>query len=750
MSDKTAPRTTLLDLPVDLLVLIFPYLDAPSFLSLTSTCTALHTPDFTHDSTYWSALVRCDFRVPNQPVVENDGQRWHKLYKRLRTQSKAYTWGNNEKGCLGHAVAQPPTGFRGTAGHALIRHGRRQARKAGYPGEMQGLENLGVIADMQCGGWSTTLLTAKGALYTVGVLDGLAFSQRPPHQQMARDTPTPLGFPPGYPQPQDDRYEPTTAVKGFSSGRAHVLALSDSGKIWSWQNAAHPGLHVKFVHHETKEYVKKTEKGAVRKVVAGWNKSAALVTGTGIVLWEPLELEPDQDAVADAVLVLETCAVPNTASTHVEDEENSIGDVLNFIVLEDTIVFNTTAGKAYAALIRWSPQSQTVSNPIELPLPKLKDGADDVVSDVQGSFRNFAVFTKSGAVLTSTQDNVMPLLQSAPGVRHEFKRIPALQNQQVISLAFGDYHFHALHAPGYITSYGSEPQLCGALGIGGYGVPESRLRGIRNQALGGDGRLVPHAYTEGRRIWFEEEKRKWAQFLTSGGVDQQEAAERVRMAIGSPHVAAQGEVSEWIEQEARDWETKFGIRDEDDDGLGAYFVLNVTAAGWHSGALVLVNESMVEKLQKAVEVPDHLTAAEEMNEADPSETANGAQASTGQDDNGESSSTWTDVAADWGRYFLGLAPYNVSSNTYDPNAPHLRHAPTATQSFAARHQLPQRSDYGASPREGYHYIWADDHFPRLRLSDGTEMPGNIKFHEWRYGRPEWNLDWENPQGDDEM
>lgn len=108
------------------------------------------------------------------------------------------------------------------------------------------------------------------------------------------------------------------------------------------------------------------------------------------------------------------------------------------------------------------------------------------------------------------------------------------------------------------------------------------------------------------------------------------------------------------------------------------------------------------------------------------------------------------VAADWGRYFLGLAPYNVSSNTYHPNAPHLRHAPTATQSFAARHQLPQRSDYGASPREGYHYIWADDHFPRLRLSDGTEMPGNIKFHEWRYGRPEWNLDWENPQGDDEM
>ncbi|KAF2216551.1 hypothetical protein CERZMDRAFT_104786 [Cercospora zeae-maydis SCOH1-5] len=744
MSEKTAPKTALLDLPVDLLVLIFPYLDARSFLSLTSTCTALHTPDFINDSTYWSALVRRDFRVPNQPVVENDGRRWHKLYKRLRTQSKAFTWGNNEKGCLGHATQDlnlAPNALRGHDGRLRIHRGRR-TRQAVYPGEMQGLENLGVISDMQCGGWSTTLLTAKGALYTVGVLDGLASSQRLPHQQMVRDTLTPLTFPPGYPKARDDRYEPATAVKAFSCGRAHILALSDSGRIWSWQNAAHPGLHVKFVHHETKEYISQSEKCAVRKVVAGWNKSAALINGSGIVLWEPLALEPDQNAVGDAVLVLETCAVPQTAS-HVGDEDNSVGNVLNFIILEDTVVFNTAAGKVYAALIRWGSQSQSVSNPVELQLPKSKDGPEDVVNDVQGSFRSFAVFTKSGAVLTSTQDNIMPLLQGVPGAVHPFKRIPALQNQQVISLAFGDYHFHALHAPGYITSYGYEPQSCGALGIGGYGVPESRLRGIRNQAIGGDGRLVPHAYTEGRRVWFEEEKRKWAQFLTSGGVDQQEAAERVRMAIGSPHVAAQGEVSEWIEQEARDWETKFGITDDDDDGLGAYFVLNVTAAGWHSGALVLVNESMAERLRKAVEIPDHVAT----NKPGPGETMDRTQDSTQQDDGDQSASTWTDTV-DWGRYFLGLAPYNVSSNTYDPNAPHLRHAPAATRSTGARHQLPQRLDYGASPREGYHYIWADDHFPRLRLSDGTEMPGNIEFHEWRYGRPQWNLDWEGSQDDD--
>jgi SCF-associated factor 1 len=38
------------------------------------------------------------------------------------------------------------------------------------------------------------------------------------------------------------------------------------------------------------------------------------------------------------------------------------------------------------------------------------------------------------------------------------------------------------------------------------------------------------------------------------------------------------------------------------------------------------------------------------------------------------------------------------------------------------------------------YTWAKDHFPRLRLSDGTEMPGTVDFDEWRYPRPEWELD----------
>lgn len=333
----------------------------------------------------------------------------------------------------------------------------------------------------------------------------------------------------------------------------------------------------------------------------------------------------------------------------------------------------------------------------------------------------------------------MPLLTGQNTERKLFTRIPALQDKQVISLAFGDYHFHALHSSGEITSYGYEPQSCGALGLGGHGVPEGRLRGIRNRGIGGDGHLVPHAYTEGRRVWFEKEKQEWISFITSGAADPQEAAARVRMAIGSPGPNAQGEVSEWIEQQGRDWEGKYGVRadSDDDDGLGAYFALSVSAAGWHSGALVLVNEEKAEKLRKAVEVPEH--PLDEVPEA----TATTSDPNTATNDTLPANASLLDRAADWGRYFLGIAPYNVSDAAYDPNAVHLRHNTTNTAEAGHANRNSESQKFGASPRPGYRYIWADDHFPRLRLSDGTEMPGEVPFDEWRYGRPEWNLNWES-------
>ncbi|TKA66904.1 hypothetical protein B0A49_09531, partial [Cryomyces minteri] len=262
-----AEPTKLLDLPVDILVMIFPYLDARSFVSLCQTCKAFQQPDVRLDSTYWSHATRTTFRVPNQPVVQGDGQRWQKLYKRLLTQSRVFTWGNNEKACLGHSFET---------------------------------------------GWSTTLLTSNGALYTVGVIDGLQYIQRrPPYMQVPKVQLVPLRFPAGFPQPTE-RYDPCVATKEFSSGRSHVLSLCDSGKIWSWSDIERPALQIKLLGVELVEEANKRRRGYVRKVVAGWTKSSALVSGTGIVIWDPVVRGQDDAEDEDTALVLEHASVPRT------------------------------------------------------------------------------------------------------------------------------------------------------------------------------------------------------------------------------------------------------------------------------------------------------------------------------------------------------------------------------------------------------------------------------------------------------
>lgn len=766
-----ANPTSLLDLPIDVLLCIFPYLDASSFLNLTSSCTALHTPDFTNDPQYWSTLVRTTFRVPNQPVVQNDGVRWQKLYKRLLTQSRKYTWGNNEKACLGHSydTTSPFPHAPGPQWPPRRRVNASRRRHISWPAEMQGTHDLGIVSDVQCGGWSTTLLTAKGALYTVGALDGAQFNPRgpPPYMQTAMTQPTALRYPPGFVQPSE-RHDVSTAIQQFSSGRSHVLGLSDSGRIWSWQNIEHAALHVKFIHHETKEEGQGTgSRGTVHKVVAGWNKSAALIEGTGIVLWDPLQRENGGTEVEDGQLVLESAVVPQTGFRHTKGNKRgvqvagdagdmslaeTVGEVRTFIVLEHVVLFNTDIGKAFAAQIFWNDNEQRIGEPVELSLdiPAPPESAADTsrhistesATDVQGSFRSFAVFTASGQVLTSNQDRLMDLLLNRSTTSTQeplFAHIPALQHRGVISVAFGDYHFHALHSSGHITSYGNEPQACGALGLGGHGDPEGRLRGIRYQGIGGDGRLVPHAYSEGRRVWFEDQKRDWIQFLTAGGVNPAEAAERLRMALGSPDPRCQGEISEWVEQQGRDWEGKYvGIANGGDDGLGAYFALSVTAAGWHSGALMLVNEELAAKVREACEVrdPSASQAPTPPQDNDDQPTSSTTAQFSSSPRNNSLFSRATSVALDYGRWFLGVAPYNVPAN---PQPPRIR-PDTARDGRARTEQIHFPRSFGDSPREGYKYVWAYDHFPRLRLSDGTEMPGDVEFDEWRYERPEFDLD----------
>ena len=497
-----------------------------------------------------------------------------------------------------------------------------------------------LCSELTCSsGWSTTLLTSKGSLYTAGVLNGMQVFA-------SGDRLKPLRFPAGYPtNSNESQYEePSIAIRQFSAGRTHILGLSDSGRIWSWYDDKKPALHVKFANVDIRETNSGTTTattvstyGQVRQVVAGWSRSLAYVHGTGIVVWKTVERGSD-DADTDTMLVLENVEVPKTGYQRLQRNEREsddekelgkdVGAVLSFIDLESFVVFTTDIGKVFCG--RYGDED-AVQDVVELCALRGGKGAP---VDVQGSFRQFAIF-RDGEVITTDQDYLQacwdarrtnPEQTDIPGL----KKIPALQHNDVISIAFGDYHYMALHSNGKITSYGTELQGCGALGLGGDAGSLANARGVAYDRFSGQGRLLPHAYTHGRQVWFDTKRRAWIEHvINQGGSNPDEANGRKELFLANSNV--QGEVSEWIEQESKEWD-----KDTGDDGLGAYFALRVSAAGWHSGALVLVNKDLASK------------------------------------------------------------------------------------------------DQG--------YSFENKSFPRLKLSDGTEMPGEVDFDEWREGRPEWQTD----------
>lgn len=373
-------------------------------------------------------------------------------------------------------------------------------------------------------------------------------------------------------------------------------------------------------------------------MVAGWSCSSAYVYGTGIVLWEPVDSDrTDNNDETDTMLVLENFEVPKTGYQRIKgaaresDQDKALGEevgvVLNYVLLEHFIVFVTDLGKVFCARLG---EKNKVDDVLELRELRSEQGK---AKDVQGSFRRCAIFQNSEVFIV--EQHYLEACWDSRNTNFEqiniagLRKIPALQHNDVISVAFGDFHFLALHSNGKITSYGTESRSCGALGLGGDGDSEGRLRGTVRDNFSGDRKLLPHGYTHGRQVWFKPEQKEWIGFLAAGGKDSQESVERVQLFASERNVA--GEVSEWVEQEGKEWD-----QDKGDDGLGAYFALRVSAAGWHSGALVLVNEDLANK-----------------------------------------------------------------PTTYD---------------------------------------WRNQSFPRLKLSDGTEMPGTVDFQEWREGRPTWEFE----------
>ena len=172
-------------------------------------------------------------------------------------------------------------------------------------------------------------------------------------------------------------------------------------------------------------------------------------------------------------------------------------------------------------------------------------------------------------------------------------RIASLQKQSIISLAFGDYHVHALHANGTISSFGSDPGTVGAFGLGV--SPLCFLRGATIPETSRDATLDG---SECRTIWFEPLMEKWLQDSNLQIINKLGDADSLRTRRNPTHTSIFGN---YFEDQGSRWDKS---DDGEEDNVPAYHALKVSAAGWHSAALVLVDEERAERARRKHILPE--------------------------------------------------------------------------------------------------------------------------------------------------
>lgn len=644
---RLTTNMSLADLPEDIILMILPLLNPKDFLSLCSVNRDFYS-SFHLEPTYWRVQTSTTFRIPINPLLlAEGGARWYWLYKKLRTQTVAYAWGSDSHGSLGQEGhrPEPPTGL---GARPLIRHRPiiRSIFSCPEPKEMHVPTDVGVIADLQSGGWSTSLLSSKGEIWSVGVLD--AADGRMLGKPVSYFTKLEYGHLPDEGYPSIETFEP---IKQFSSGRRHLLGLDEAGNIWFWNQFLERGRKIEFLSPDLIG-----GKKAIR-VVAGWQDSTAFVPGQGIVHWRPPDGGDENPFPAiNEKIVPHTGYASNDSKKAGDDEDHSeyVGQVLAHIVLENYIVYITSTSRVFAFKIDVSEL------PIEVTSLSSPSTGYGPLLNIQGSFRRFAVFSSTGQVLTCDQDYLENWLRSLNNhltshstdldPPHHLQShnllpapplIPALQNIQVISLAFGDYHFHALHSTGDISSYGHEPGHSGAFGLNSNDCHVALLRGLippsRNPRYGrggGGSRLSAQAWRSPRRIWFDRERQDWIKELAekAGSKGWTNDVNHQALPVAGDNAAQQefpapglseeewAGISEWVEQEGLAWYTPNNKTESSQQPLPhrpdpskhttatitenietkPFFAITVSAAGWHSSALVLRDEpAAIEKEKEA-------------------------------------------------------------------------------------------------------------------------------------------------------
>ncbi|WWC89891.1 uncharacterized protein L201_004820 [Kwoniella dendrophila CBS 6074] len=278
-----------------------------------------HFNELTSDSTFWRNKTLRDFTFPStsHPVSTStsneaekeqqhpgDGGWWKKVYFGLLN-PKAYLWGSAAENRLGGAQLksrgnysnfvdlpseidlnlsdsvsqQEAKGWTGQIKDSLITAltgpGSIDKNTQDTEKEGDGNDNPGVV-ELQAGGWSFTARKSDGSVWVWGQMEGPRSVFRIASWQeknFSCKTPTKLPLP--------------CKAESISAGRRHLLVLDSDNLIWeltAWGKA---------YHHTSSELTSPSGHGITHspphivQLSAGWNHSAALTSKGEIHLWYP-------------------------------------------------------------------------------------------------------------------------------------------------------------------------------------------------------------------------------------------------------------------------------------------------------------------------------------------------------------------------------------------------------------------------------------------------------------------------------
>ncbi|KAG0641258.1 regulator of chromosome condensation 1/beta-lactamase-inhibitor protein II [Tuber brumale] len=440
------------DFPGEILDRVLDYVGYKGAVNLSRTSVSLTLPlvmrkDFynilhNEETGYWKREAQRVFKTPHVDSLINKVP-WRHLFRGM-AKAHVYTWGQNTDGKLGHDRPLPD-------------HYMRSRYSVAMPFEILGLRSKFVV-DIVAGGWSTSFLTSDGHVYISGRLGS------------EQDSTAEIRFP-----------EP---IFQLSSGRGNLIALSNKGRVYTCINKSQGAQRVDFCvtvndsdpGYLTSDKVGKVAEdiGWVKKVVGGWDRCAALISGIGIVVWEPTDTgESDTGHYRPSIRIIKGTNYLEKPPKGISEEalaevqkHKSVGQVIDFVLGEGYLVFITITGKVFATL------GFDQAAPTELVHFSSPEGQSPV-NRVSGNFRRFAVLNKEGVVRVGDVGVVGNGVEGK--VEGTEPKGPHFAGYKIVDVAFGDYHGLALTDEGKILSWGVESQMCGCLGLG------DRLPGMRER-----------------------------------------------------------------------------------------------------------------------------------------------------------------------------------------------------------------------------------------------------------------------------